>query len=97
MEGQLFPKEGKEELGLDHDEVRRRRKASSPGSAAGWEEAPALSVRQVRRLLSATLPAEQRDATALLAPIQEVQRRHYAAVRARRRRRLRPLQGADTS
>ena len=50
-------KEGKEELGFDHDAVRGWRTASSPGSAAGWGGSPALTVPQVRRLLSVTLPA----------------------------------------
>jgi len=45
----------------------------------------------VRRLLSVTLPAQRRDAAAMLAFIQEVQRRNYAAARAHRKRRLRLL------
>jgi hypothetical protein len=38
-----------------------------------------------------TLPAQRRDATAMLAFIQEVQQRNYAAARAHRQRRLRQL------
>jgi len=45
----------------------------------------------VRHLLSVTLPAQRRDARALLAFIREVQRRNYAAARAHRKRRLRLL------
>ncbi len=54
--------------------------------------APALTIPQVRHLLSVTLPARRRDATAMLAFIREVQRRNYAAARAHRQRRLRLLQ-----
>ncbi len=53
--------------------------------------APALTIPQVRRLLSATLPAQGRDAAALLAFIREVQRRNYAAACAHRKRRLHHL------
>jgi len=53
--------------------------------------APALTIPQVRHLLSVTLPAQRRDARALLAFIREVQRRTYAAARAHRQRRLRLL------
>ena len=53
--------------------------------------APALTVPQVRRLLSVTLPARYRDAAAMLALIREVQRRNYAAARSHRTRRLRLL------
>jgi hypothetical protein len=55
-------------------------------------------VPQVRHLLSVTLPARRRDAGAMLAFLQEVQRRNYAAARAHRQRRLRLLhQRLDTS
>ena len=40
---------------------------------------PALTVPQVRHLLSVTLPAQRRDAAAMLAFIREVQRRNDAA------------------
>lgn len=85
-------KEAKDELGLDHDEVRGWR---------GWHHhttmtllaqhvlvrlrsrlggaTPALTVPQVRQLLNVTLPAQQRDAAAMIAFIREVQRRNYAA------------------
>ncbi len=52
---------------------------------------------QVRRLLAVTLPAQQRDAAAMLAFVQEVQRRNYAAARAHRKRRLRLLRLQDSS
>ncbi len=52
---------------------------------------------QVRRLLAATLPAQQRDAAAMLAFIQEIQRRNFAAARSHRKRRLRLLQLQDSS
>ena len=58
---------------------------------------PALTLPQVRRLLAVTLPAQRRDAVALLALIQEIQRRNYAAARAHRTRRLRRLQLLDSS
>lgn len=54
--------------------------------------APALTIPQVRRLLSVTLPAQRRDAVAMLAFIREVQRRNYAAACSHRQRRLRLLQ-----
>ena len=53
--------------------------------------APALTVPQVRRLLSVTLPAQRRNAPAMIAVICAVQRRNYAAARAHRKRRLRLL------
>jgi len=48
-------------------------------------------VPQVRRLLGVTLPAQRRDAAAMIAFIQEVQRRNYAAACSHRKRRLRLL------
>ena len=57
----------------------------------------ALTVPQVRHLLSVTLPAQRRDAAAMLAFIQEVQRRNFAAARSHRQRRLRLLQFQDSS
>lgn len=45
----------------------------------------------MRRLLSVTLPAHRRDAAAMLAFIQEVQRRNYTAACSHRQRRLRLL------
>ena len=60
--------------------------------------APALTVPQVRHLLSVTLPAQRRDAAGMLAFIYEVQRRNYAAARSHRKRRLRLLhRRLDTS
>ncbi len=53
--------------------------------------APALTIPQVRRLLRVTLPAQGRDAAAMLAFIREVQRRNYAAACSHRQRRLRLL------
>lgn len=44
-----------------------------------------------------TLPAHQRDAVAMLAFVQEIQRRNYAAARAHRERRLRLLRLQDSS
>jgi hypothetical protein len=54
-------------------------------------------VPQVRRLLSVTLPARRRDPAAMLAFIQEVQCRNYAAACSHRKRRLRLLQLQDSS
>jgi hypothetical protein len=54
-------------------------------------------VPQVRHLLSVTLPARRRDAAAMLAFSQEVQRRNYAAARSHRLRHLRRLQLQDSS
>jgi len=51
----------------------------------------------VRQLLRVTLPAQGRDAAALLAFIREVQRRNYAAARSHRLRRLRRLQLQDSA
>ena len=101
-------KEGKDELGLDHYEVR---------GWVGWHHhltmtllahfflmrlrcrlggiAPALTVPQVRVLLAVTLPARPRDAEATLGLVLEVQRRNYAAARSHRKRTLRRL--LDTS
>ena len=59
--------------------------------------APALTVPQVRHLLSVTLPAQRRTAAAMLAFIHEVQHRNYAAARSHRQRRLRLLQLQDSS
>ena len=53
--------------------------------------APALTIPQVRHLLSVTLPAQRRDATAMIAFMCAVQRRNYAAACAHRWRRLRLL------
>ena len=58
---------------------------------------PALTVPQVRHLLRVTLPAQRRDARAMLAFIEEVQRRNYAAACSHRQRRLRRLQLLDSS
>ena len=52
---------------------------------------------QVRRLLAVALPAQRRDAVAMLAFIQEIQRRNYAAARAHRKRRLRLPRLQDSS
>ena len=52
---------------------------------------------QVRRLLSVTLPAQRRDPVAMLAFIQEIQGRNYAAACSHRQRRLRLLQLQDSS
>jgi len=48
-------------------------------------------VPQVRRLLTVTLPARRWDAAAILALVQEIQRRNYAAACAHRRRVLQHL------
>ena len=61
------------------------------------EKAPALTVPQVRHLLSVTLPAQQRDPAAMLAFLQEIQCRNYAAACSHRKRRLRLLQLQDSS
>jgi hypothetical protein len=54
-------------------------------------------VPQVRHLRSVTLPAQRRDAAAMIAFLREVQRRNYAAARSHRQRRLRLLQLQDSS
>ena len=46
---------------------------------------------QVRRLLTVTLPARRWDAASILALVQEIQRRNYAAACAHRRRVLQHL------
>ena len=50
---------------------------------------------QARLLLSVTLPAQRRDAAAILALVREIQRRNYAAAGSHRKRTLQRLQ--DTS
>ena len=56
-----------------------------------------MTVSQARRLLAVTLPAQRRDAAAMLALIQEIQRRNHAAARAHRKRRVRLLRLLDSS
>jgi SRSO17 transposase len=101
-------KESTDELGLDHDEGRgwrgwhhqrtmtvlahhflRRLRCRLGGTA------PALTVPQGRVRLAVTLPAQPRDAAAVLALVQEIQRRNYAAARSHRKRTLRRLQDSS--
>ncbi len=56
-----------------------------------------MTVPQVRHRLRVTLPAQRRDPAALLAFIQEIQCRNYAAAGSHRKRRLRLVQLQDSS
>ncbi len=55
-------------------------------------EAPALTVSQVRQLLQTVLPKREFDAQAVIAELLRTQRQNYAAYRSHRKRRLRELQ-----
>lgn len=94
--------ECKDELGLDHYEVR---------GWIGWHhhttmtllahsflvrlrvtmgaQAPALTVSQARRLLQVVLPKREYDAQAALAEIERIQRQNHAAYRSHKKRRRR--------
>lgn len=94
--------ECKDELGLDHYEVR---------GWTGWHhhttmtllahsflvrvrvtmgvQAPALTVSQARRLLQVVLPKREYDAQAALAEIERIQRQNHAAYRSHKKRRRR--------
>lgn len=94
--------ECKDELGLDHYEVR---------GWVGWHhhttmtllahhflvrlrvkmgaQAPALTVSQVRRLLQVVLPKREFDAQDALAELERIQRQNHAAYRSHRKRRRR--------
>jgi hypothetical protein len=91
--------EGKDELGMDYDEVRGWR---------GWhhhltmtflahhflvwvrqrlgEKSTALTVAQVRHVLSVLLPKRRLDAVTVVALITRIQRQNSAAYQAHRRR-----------
>ena len=93
--------ECKDELGLDHYEVR---------GWVGWHhhttmtllahsflvrvrvtmgaQAPALTVAQAHRLLQVVLPKREYDAAAALAEIERIQRQNHAAYRSHKKRRL---------
>ena len=94
--------ECKDELGLDHYEVR---------GWIGWHhhttmtllahsflvrvrvqmgtQAPALTVSQARRLLQVVLPKREYDAQAALVEIERIQRQNHAAYRSHKKRRRR--------
>lgn len=55
------------------------------------DQAPALTVAQVRKLLTVTLPKRQFDETTVLAEIQRTQQANHAAYRSHRKRKLREL------
>lgn len=55
------------------------------------DEAPALTVSQVRQLLQTVLPKREFDAQAAIADLLRTQRQNYAAYRSHRKRRLREL------
>jgi SRSO17 transposase len=57
------------------------------------DQAPALTVAQVRKLLNVTLPKRQFDEEAILAEIQRTQHSNHAAYRSHRKRKLRELSG----
>jgi SRSO17 transposase len=94
--------ECKGELGMDHYEVRNWRgwhhhmtmTMLSHHFLVGvrvemGDEAPALTVSQVRRMLNVILPKREFDAQAALEEIQRTQQQNYAAYRSHRKRRLR--------
>ncbi len=96
--------ECKDELGLDHYEVR---------GWVGWhhhttmtllshaflvelrvemaEEAPALTVSQARKLLQVVLPQREFDEADVIAEIERIQQANYAAYRSHRKRHLEAL------
>ena len=96
--------ECKDELGLDHYEVR---------GWVGWhhhttmtmlshaflvelrvemaDDAPALTVSQARQLLQVILPKREYDAADVIAEIERIQRQNYAAYRSHRKRHLEAL------
>ena len=55
------------------------------------DQAPALTVAQVRTLLNVTLPMRQFDEEAVIAEIQRTQQANHAAYRSHRKRKLREL------
>ena len=55
------------------------------------DQAPALTVAQVRKLLNAILPKQQFDEEAVIAKIQRTQQANHAAYRSHRKRKLREL------
>jgi SRSO17 transposase len=55
------------------------------------DQAPALTVAQVRKLLNVTLPKQQFDEEAVIAEIQRTQQANHAAYRSHRKRKLREL------
>jgi SRSO17 transposase len=99
--------ECKDELGLDHYEVR---------GWIGWHhhttmtllahsflvrlrvkmgaQAPALTVSQARRLLQVVLPKREYDAQAALAELERIQRQNHAAYRSHQKRRRRAAKSA---
>lgn len=96
--------ECKSELGLDHYEVRgwtgwHHHTAMTLLShhflvrvrVEMGQQAPALTVSQVRRLLQVVLPKRTFDAPAALEELERIQRQNYAAYRAHRKRRRREL------
>lgn len=100
--------ECKDELGLDHYEVR---------GWIGWHhhttmtllahsflvrlrvqmgtQAPALTVSQARRLLQVVLPKRDYDAQAALTEIERIQRQNYAAYRSHKKRRRRASESSS--
>lgn len=55
------------------------------------DDAPALTVSQVRQLLQVVLPQREFDAQAAIDALERTQRQNYAAYRSHRKRRLREL------
>lgn len=96
--------ECKSELGLDHYEVRgwtgwHHHTAMTLLShhflvslrVEMGQQAPALTVSQVRRLLQVVLPKRHFDAQAALEELERIQQQNYAAYRAHRKRRRREI------
>lgn len=92
--------ECKGELGMDHYEVRNWRGWHHHMTMTMLshhflvrvrvnmgEQAPALTVSQVRKLLQVILPKIQFDAETMLQEIQRTQKQNYAAYRSHRKRR----------
>lgn len=58
------------------------------------DDAPALTVSQVRKLLQTVLPRREFDPHTALAALERTQRQNYAAYRSHRKRRLRELKAS---
>ena len=92
--------ECKGELGMDHYEVRNWRGWHHHMTMTMLshhflvrvrvdmgDQAPALTVSQVRKLLQVVLPQRQFDSKSILQELQRTQKQNYAAYRSHRKRR----------